>query len=57
MSGSRILLIVLAVVVGALLFRASGSASALQYVADWDEARAESRATGKPLMVNFGGPW
>lgn len=59
MTGSRVLMLVLVLVavVAGLLYRGSSTPAALPYVADWDEAVAEARATGKPLLVSFGGPW
>ena len=29
----------------------------LGYLTDWDKAFAEAERSGKPLLINFGGPW
>ena len=58
MTPFRISLLVLAAIVAVIVYRSGSSAdSALAYVADWDQAVEQSRTTGKPLLVNFGGPW
>jgi hypothetical protein len=32
------------------------SGGALDYL-DWEAGVAEAQATGKPILINFGGPW
>lgn len=46
------------VVVGYQLWnRNAAEAGALDYVSDWTTAVAEARASGKPILLNFGGSW
>ncbi len=35
----------------------STTKDALGYLSSYDEARAEASASGRPLLINFGGPW
>ena len=51
-------LLIMAVAVAVLgLFLWHKNASALDYYADWGDALAEARDSGKPLFINFGGDW
>ena len=51
-------LLIGALAVGVLAFLLwNKDASALDYYVDWEDALAESRDSGKPLLINFGGPW
>ena len=57
MTPFRISMLVLVAIVAVIVYRSSADSSALAYVADWDEAVEQSRTTGKPLLLSFGGPW
>ena len=51
-------LLVLALALGVFgFFMWQKDASALDYYVDWEDALAEARDSGKPLLINFGGPW
>jgi len=33
------------------------SSGALAYTGGWEESLKRARAEGKPILLNFGGPW
>ncbi len=35
----------------------AGSGDALDYYTDWEDAVREAKLSGKPILLNFGGPW
>lgn len=47
----------IAIVVGLIAWLTGGSAGALNYHDDWGDALEDARTSGKPLLINFGGPW
>lgn len=53
--------IIVAVLLGifgfALWNRHQAAAGALDYRSDWGSALEEARDSGRPILINFGGPW
>ena len=43
-------------VVGFFLWQKRG-AEALDYRSSWGDALQEARDSGRPILINFGGPW
>ena len=50
-----VVIAVLTIAVLVQFFRSS--ADGLSYTKSWREAREESRSSGKPILLAFGGPW
>ena len=40
-----------------IVWQSQGAADALDYRSSWGVALQEARDTGKPILINFGGPW
>ena len=55
MKSVAILTAVLAIAILVRVFHST--ADGLSFTKSWREAREEARASGKPILLNFGGPW
>lgn len=58
MQTNRILILAVAAALGGWYLLARGSSGdSLDYLRDWNAAVETARLTGKPILLNFGGPW
>ena len=40
-----------------LILSRTSRADGLRYMEDWKEAQKSARSGGRPILLNFGGPW
>lgn len=52
-----ILVALVAIFAISLWNRHQASAGALDYRSDWGATLEEARDSGKPILINYGGPW
>lgn len=58
MQTKRILILAMVAALGGwYVYTRGSSADSLDYLRDWGAAVESARSTGKPILLNFGGPW
>ena len=55
--GSKFLLVLLLGAGGWGVYSYASRTDTLDYMTDWSEALQRAKASRKPILLNFGGPW